>query len=72
MTAPTCPHCGRPVEGIDPDLRRQYEAACERAGWPVKPAVHPRGPGRIASSPKAVAMAQRAACAAAARGVTRG
>ena len=70
MTAPLCPHCGRPVEGIDLDLRRQYEAACERAGVPALPAAHPRR--WTTSTPTAARYAQEAGCAMAAAEVTRG
>ena len=70
MTAPLCPHCGRPVLGIDPDLRRQYEAACERAGVPAAPPAHPRR--WRSSTPEAGRYAQEAGCAAATAEVARG
>lgn len=70
MTAVLCLHCGRPVEGIDPELRRQYEAACAGAGVPAMPAAHPRR--WTTSTPTAARYAQEAGCAAAAAEVTRG
>lgn len=66
MSAPVlCHYCGRPIEGLSPDARAQYEAACARAGVPASPAAHPRRwtAGTRASS------AQQAGCLAAAQGV---
>jgi hypothetical protein len=70
MTAPLCSHCGRPVLGVDADLRARYEAACARVGWPALPAVHQLRQLRVGQPYGRTA--QEAGCAAAAREVTRG
>lgn len=70
MSAPLCPHCGQPVEGIDPDLRARYEAACARAGVPAMPPAHPRR--WRSAAPEAGGYAQEAGCAVAAAEVARG
>lgn len=70
MSAPVlCAVCGKPIEGLRPDERAKYEAACARVGVPAAPATHPR---RWTAGTRA-RYAQEAGClAASAAEVARG